>query len=231
MTPDMAFECLLVSRDPQVICTLNHVLDNLSISTRHCLTPSKALNDLRASSADLVVIDWDEDRSASELLYEIQKSDITRKKTVLAVSAVDRRIPGTHFLLKKPVTTESGTQSLKIIYSRMLQDYRRYARYAVMTPVIATTGDNQLVPVTITNVGDGGVGISSIQRLSVGDILSFRVLLPGARRAIYIEARVLWTREYGVSGCEFTRIPPVDLDILHDWLKSKCQIKKPFVPL
>jgi PilZ domain len=231
MTPDMAFECLLVSRDPQVICTLNRVLDNLSISTKHYLSPGKALTELRASSADLVVIDWEEDHSASDLLYEIQRSDITRKKTVLAVSAVDRRIPGTHFLLRKPVTAETGAHSLKCVYSRMLQDYRRYARYAVLTPVIATRGDNQLVPVTITNIGDGGIGLSSRETLVVGDILSFRVLLSGARRAIYIEARVLWTREYGVSGCEFIRIPPVDLDILHDWLKSKCQIKKPFVVL
>jgi hypothetical protein len=231
MTPDMAFECLLVSRDPQVICTLNHVLDNLSISTRHCLSPSKALNELRDSNADLVVIDWEEDRSASDLIEELQKVDLTRKKTVLAVSAVNRRIPGTHFLLQKPITAETGAQSLKMVYARMLRDYRRYARYAVMTPVIATTGENQLVPLTITNIGDGGVGVSSKERLGVGDILSFRVLLSGARRAIYIEARVLWTREYGVSGCEFIRIPPVDLDILHEWLKSKCRIKKPFIPL
>jgi hypothetical protein len=230
MTPDLAFECLLVSRDPQVICTLNRALDNLAISTIHCLSPSKALTELRVSSADLVVIDWDEDRSASDLLYEIQKSDIARKKTVLAVSSVERRIPGTHFLLKKPVTPEAGAQSLKIIYSRMLQDYRRYARYAVMTPVIATTDNNHLVPVTVTNIGDGGIGLSSKEKLSIGDILSFRILLPAARRAIYVEARVLWTREYGVSGCEFVRIPPVDVDILHEWLKSKCQIKKPFVP-
>ena len=108
MTPEMAFECLLVSRDPKVVCTLNRVLDNLSISTKHCLSPSRAVNVLREGSTDLVVIDWEEDHAASDLLYEIQRSDITRKKTVLAVSAVDRRIPGTHFLDRKSTRLNSS---------------------------------------------------------------------------------------------------------------------------
>jgi len=83
----------------------------------------------------------------------------------------------------------------------------------------------------ITDIGDGGVGLSSKQKLTVGDTLSFRLLLPGTDRVIYIQARVRWTRQYGAVGCEFLRIPPVDLNILHDWLTSKNQIKKPLVKL
>jgi len=231
MTPDMAFECLLVSRDPQVVCTLNHVLDNLSICTRHCLSPSRALDELREGSTDLVVIDWEEDASASELMNEIQRLDAVHKQTVVAVSPFDRRIPGAHLVLRKPVTAESGADSLKTVYSRMLRDHRQHARYAVMTPVIARDSQNRLLPIIITNIGDGGIGLSSREDITVGDVLSFRLPLPHARRAIYIEARVLWNRAYGISGCEFIRIPPVDLDILHDWLKSKCEIKKPLIPL
>lgn len=231
MTPDMAFECLLVSRDPSVVCTLNRALDNLSISTKVCFSPSKALGELRSGSTDLVVIDWEDASSASELLNEIQKVDSVRKKTVVAVSPLDRYIPGTHMVLTKPVTAESGAKSLKLIYVRMLQDHRRHARYAVMTPVIATESENRFLPVTVTNIGDGGIGLSSREEVKVGGMLSFRLLLPNARRAIYIEARVLWTREYGTFGCEFARIPPIDLDILHDWLKSKCKIKKPLLAL
>jgi len=231
MTPDMAFECLLVSRDPKVVCTLNHVLDNLSISTKVCLTPSRAMNELRGGSPDLVVVDCELDAGADELLNDIRRSDTVCKKTVVAVSSAERDFPGAHVVIRKPVTTESSAKSLKSVYGRMLRDYRRHARYALMIPVIATAGDNRLVPLTVTNVGDGGVGLSTRETLNVGDPLSFRLLLPDARRAIYVEARVLWTREYGVCGCEFMRIPPVDLDILHDWLKAKCRVKKPLLPL
>jgi hypothetical protein len=231
MTPDMAFQCLLISKDPQVVCTLNRALDNLSIDTRLCLSPSKAISVLREGSADLIVIDWEEDASTSEFLAEIQHYDVARKQTVVAISAVDRRIPGTYLVLRKPLTLESGAESLKRVYARMLQDHRRHARYALMIPVMATAGDNRLLPITITNIGDGGIGLSSKEKITIGDVLSFRILLPDARRPIYVEARVLWTREYGVSGCEFLRIPPVDLDILHDWLKSKCQVKKPLLAI
>ncbi len=231
MTPDLAFECLLVSKDPQVVSTLNHVLDNFSICTKVCLSPAKAVHELRSGSTDLVVIDWEEDRAASELLHGIQASDASRKKTIVAIAPVERKIPGTYLVLKKPLTAESGTQSLKLVYIRMLQEHRRHARYAVLTPVIATIGRDRLVPVTITNIGDGGMGLSCKEPLTVGDVLSFRLLLPSARRAIYIEARVLWTRAYNVAGCEFVRIPPVDLDILHEWLKNKCQVKKPFLAI
>jgi CheY-like chemotaxis protein len=227
MTPEMAFECVLVSRDPTVVSTLNRVLDDLSISTRHCLTPSKALHLLREGSTDLIVIDCDENDSACQILNEIPYG--VRKQTVVAVSSYDRRIAGTDFVLRKPITPASSAQSFKLVYSRMLRDYRQHARYAVMIPVVARNKGNRLIPVTITNIGDGGVGFSTSEEVSIGDVLSFRLPLPNARRPIYIEARILWTRDYGISGGEFVRIPPPDLDILHVWLKSKCQVRKPLV--
>ena len=230
MTPDMAFECLLVSRDPKVVCTLNHVLDNLSIATKVCLTPSKAIRELRGGSPDLVVIDWEAD-TACELIDDIRRLDTVHKKTIVGVTSADRSLPGAHVVLRKPVTTESSSICLKSVYGRMLQDYRRHARYALMIPVIANVGDNRLVPLTVTNIGDGGVGLSTRESLKIGEELSFRLSLPDGRRSIYVEARVLWTRDYGISGCQFIRIPPVDLDILHDWLKAKCQIKKPLLPV
>ena len=227
MTPDMAFECLLVSSDPKVVSTLNHVLDNLSICTRHCLTPSRALDVLREGSTDLVVIDCDENDSASAVLNEIPCG--ARKQTVVAVSSFDRPIRGSDFVLRKPVTPESGAQSFRQVYSWMVRDFRRHVRYALMISVIARDGNNRLLPVTITNIGDGGVGLSAHEEIAVGDVLSFCLPLPGARRAIHIEARILWTRDYGISGGEFVRIPPADLDILHDWLKLKCPIRKPLI--
>ena len=229
MTSDMAFECLLISRDPGVVCTLSPLLDKLAISTKLCLSPSKAEIEMKEGSADLIVIDWQEDGSAAELLRQIQVSNSNRKKTVVLVSPVDRTFPGAHLVVRKPVTPESGADALKFVYSRMLRDHRRHARYAVMIPVLATSNENRLLPATITNVGDGGVGLSTKETIAIGDALSFRLWLPNTRRAIYIEARVLWSREYGVYGCEFLRIPPVDLDILNDWLKQKCRIKRPRV--
>jgi hypothetical protein len=226
MTSEMAFECLFVSRDPGVFRIIIRILRDLSISTSICLTSERAHEMLDRGSADLIVIDW-EGTSSSELLHNIWQRKKSRKPTVLAVSSSERCPPGVHVVLKKPITAESSKASLKAAYSRMLVDHRRHARYALMTSIIATREDGQSLPVTLLDIGDGGVGLTTREPLLVGDIISFRVRLPGANRDVLVHTRVLWTREYCRFGCEFLRIPPVDLITLHDWLKAKQRIKKP----
>jgi hypothetical protein len=229
VTPDMAFECLLVSRDPGVVCVMNKLLDNLSISTNFCLSSSKAFDQLSGGSIDLVIVDWEDD--SAEFLNRVRKSSGWQKPTVVAVSLNDCPVRGADLVLCKPLTNDSAAKSLKVAYSRMLYDHRRHTRYALMSNVSATDNRSRSVELTIIDIGDGGVGLSTKQKFSVGDTLSFRLPLPGTERAIYIQARVQWTRQYGAVGCEFLRIPPVDLSILHDWLTSKNQIKKPVVQI
>jgi hypothetical protein len=228
MTPDMAFECLLVSSDPGVFGTIDRILRELSIRTNICLRSSRAFNLLAKGSTDLIVIDWEGEASA-QLLHEIWKVGKTRKPTIVAISALDCPIPGAHVVLRKPVTAESGAKAIRSAYLRMVRDHRVNARYPLMMPLAATDEANQTVPVTVTDIGDGGVGLNTKAQLTVGETLSIRLLLPGMKRDVYMQVRVLWTREYGAAGCEFLRIPPVDSDILHHWLKCKSQIKKPLI--
>jgi hypothetical protein len=229
MTSDMAFECLLISRDAGVVGVMNRLLDKLSICTNICLSSSKALEHMGAGSTDLVIVDWQED--SGELLRKIYQISPWQKPTVVAVSFQDDRVSGAHVVVHKPVTDQSVARSLKSAYTRMLYDHRRHTRYAVMKAVKVTDQKHRLLDMTLTDIGDGGVGLSSREQVILGDVLSFRVVLPGCEKAIYVDSRVQWTRDYGAIGCEFVRIPPVDLNILHDWLRSKVQIKKPVVEL
>jgi len=70
MTPKMEFECLLVSQDPALYCTINKVLRNFSITVEHCLSASKASDVVTKGTHDLVVIDC-EGEASSELLHAI----------------------------------------------------------------------------------------------------------------------------------------------------------------
>lgn len=230
MTSDMAFECLFISQDPGIFSTVCRILRDLSISMDICLSSSRASRLLAGSTTDLFVIDW-EGEASSDLLHEIWRSGRWQKPTIVAISQTDCSIPGVHLVLRKPVTAESGAKSLKIAYSRMLQDYRRHARHALMMSVMATDESDRTVPVTVVDIGDGGVGLATKAELTVGDVLSFRLLLPGAKKDVYIQARTLWTLQNGRAGCEFVRIPPVDLSLLLDWLREKLQIKKPLIEI
>jgi hypothetical protein len=229
LTPDMAFECLLVSRDPGVVCVMDKLLKNLSICTNICVSSTKALDQVSKGSTDLIVVDWQDD--SAEFVGRIRELTGWQKPTVVALSPDDNTVLDADVVLRKPVTDKSGAKSLKVAYSRMLCDHRRHARYALMSTVSAVDDKGRTIDVTIRDIGDGGVGITTKHPFTVGDALSLRLLLPGTERAIYIQARIRWTRDYGAAGCEFLRIPPVDLNILRDWLRSKSQIKKPVVEL
>ena len=230
MTPEMAFECLLVSPDPAVFWAMDPLLQDFSIHTNVCSNSSRAANLLAEGSTDLVVIDL-EDQDSSELIGTICELGTRQKPTILAVSAVDRFVPGVHVVLRKPVTPESGTKSLKAAYSKMLQDYRKHTRFALLTPVLATDEDNRTLSVTVTNIGDGGVGLTSKENLAMGSVLSFRLPLAGLRTQIKIEARVLWTRQYGAAGCQFVGIAPDDLRVMRAWLESRYRFKRPSIPV
>src|SRR6266496_6811540 len=128
MTSEMAFECLLISRDPALYCTLTKVLRNFSIVVDHQLSSSRASDAALQGTHDLVVIDW-EGEASLQLLQGIWHLRNKRKPTTLAILEDRRSIPGAHVTLRKPVTLESGTESLKVAYARMLLDYRLNARY------------------------------------------------------------------------------------------------------
>jgi hypothetical protein len=228
MTPEMAFECLLVSQDAGLRCTMSEVFNNFSIVVESCLSASQACEMLPERNPELIAIDWDVDASSS-VLHTIWNSPHRRKPTILGISGDTRPIPGAHFVLRKPVSSRSATESLKSAYHRMLLDYRLKARYPVMTLLSARENEGRSVSVTVMDIGEGGMGISSKEKLAVGDELSLTLRLPQTRQPIRIQVRIIWTREFGTAGCDFLSIPPVDRDILRDWLKGKTRVKKPLI--
>jgi hypothetical protein len=230
MTPEMTFECLLVTPDPSVFHTMEGILGDFSIETKVCPRASSAaklLSDGETDAIDLIVIDLEAEDS-SQLLKQIE-SRTRHKPTVLALSAADCAAPGVHVILRKPVTRESGVTSLKAAYSRMVHDFRKHTRFAVMSPTVAADEENRNLPITVTNIGEGGVGLTSVETLRIGEILSFRMRLPELQNQISIRAKVLWTRPYGAAGCEFVNIPPFDLQLLRAWLESRYRIKTPVI--
>jgi len=212
-----------------VFCTMDRILQDFSIRTNVCSNSSRVAGLLAEGNTDLIVIDLQSEDS-SDVMHQICQSRTGQKPTVLAVSAMDCAIPGVHVVLRKPVTPESGAKSLKAAYSRMLQDYRKHTRFALMTTVLASDENNRTLSVIVTNIGEGGVGLTTKKKLAVGSIWSFRVPLPGLGSEVHIQARVLWTRSYGAAGCEFGTIAPGDLQVLHAWLESRLPVQEALDP-
>jgi len=228
VTAEMAFECLFVSRDPGLFSICCRVLRDLSIAMDVCLSASKAVVELGKGHTDLVVLDW-ESGDSPELMHTLQSGGKWRAPTVVAVSPSTFRFPGVHFVLNRPVTHASGASCLKGAYSKMLWDYRRHARHAVMMPVDALGEDGGRISLTVVNVGYGGVGLETKGKVVIGDVLSFQMSLPDAQRVMPVNVRVLWALESGRAGCEFVRLRPCDHIVLDDWLKANGRVKAPLV--
>lgn len=230
MTPEMSFDCLLVSDDPAVVCTIDPILQELSICRSSCPDPGKAAGILGQVSTDLVIVDLDKEHSM-DLVNRICSLQGQQKPTMVGVSATDRAVPGVHIVLRKPVTHESGLKSLRSAYSRMLQDFRKHTRFALMMSVTAIDESERRIPIIVTNIGQGGLGFTTKELVKAGEILMMQIPLPGLGREIHIRARVVWTRDYGASGCAFVHLAPFDSQLLNAWLESKYRIKKPLIPI
>ncbi|HKV82752.1 MAG TPA: PilZ domain-containing protein [Candidatus Sulfotelmatobacter sp.] len=230
MTSEMAFECVLVSSDPAVLRTMDPLLHGFSIQTRICPNPLTIDRVLDQCAADLIVIDL-ESANYAGVLHRLREDRAKQKPTVLAVSVTDGAVPGVHVLLRKPVTADSGLKSLTTAYSRMLRDFRAHTRFALMKSVLASDENGRTLPLTVTNIGVGGIGVTTKEKLAIGSSLSFRLVLPELDNAISIRARVLWIRQYGVAGCEFVHIPAFDTQLLQAWLESRYRIKKPLITI
>jgi hypothetical protein len=229
MTPELAFECLFISRDPTLYSTIDRVLWNLSITVDHCLRPSEASQVIVKGTHDLVVIEWEGDESSS-LIRTIWNLPKKKKPTTMVISD-EVAVPGGHVTLRKPVTLESGTQSLKTAYARMLLDHRIHARHAVMTNAIANYANGEPFPITVTDISEGGVGIKNSMQIAVGTVLWLKVPLRDAPMPLHLQTRIVWTRGYGTAGCEIVDMPPVDRGVFRDWLKARTRVKKPLIPL
>src|ERR1044071_8935394 len=108
MTSEMIFECLLISRNVDLLRTMNRLLELLSIHTRVCMTSWRALELLPTSHADLVVLDWDQDDTGGELVRKIWSSESRRKPTVVAIVNGTRSIPGAPVLVPNHSRSSQG---------------------------------------------------------------------------------------------------------------------------
>jgi DNA-binding NarL/FixJ family response regulator len=228
MTPEMIFECLIVSEDRHVLSLMNNALERLSIDVETCATPAEGLELLADRDVDLVVCDYEGAPNDLKLLNRVLNHDDKRRKpTVLTVVDspflhLGAKGAGAHVVIQKPLTRESSAQGLKTAYSRMVREERRSPRRAIMERVPARNRCRETIQITITDVSEQGVGLFSRRKLAVGDLLSFDLLLPGTDRSFSVEVRLLWLR-HNMAGAAFKRISSADRLLLHRWLHCKAK--------
>jgi len=119
----------------------------------------------------------------------------------------------------------------KRVYSRMLAERRQQPRHAVRWLVAAKDVNDVVVPVTLMDISEAGIGIFFTGKLVAGDLLQFKLLLPDAnhadaKHAIQFDARIIWTLPGNAAGAEFESISVADASLLHKCLQQELQVKE-----
>ena len=224
MTSNLKFEGLLVSQDDKVLRGMTQIIEDLSIQVDICMLSSRAVDLLERRDIDLLVVDWDTN-GGSEMVRAARKS-AGRRLTIGAVVApcngAERAIDaGANGVIYKPLTGISKAEFHCNVYHRMVAERRHERRYTVRWLVSAADVDGNPVPVTMTDLSEKGIGLRVSRAVLPDDVLKFKLLLPGTKKIIPFEARVVWTGPDQNAGAEFVEISPASSAVLREWLQDK----------
>ena len=130
-----------------------------------------------------------------------------------------------HFLVQKPVAAEVFTRSVKAAFSTILQQKRAVFRHPVQIESLSASllhegRERTLKPVTILNLGRGGLCLSAGEMLPQGASIVVDFRLPGTQHIVRSIGTVIWTHSSWKAGVKFTHIPPLEQDRLYRWLDS-----------
>ena len=219
--------CLVVSADPKVIGPFEVVPSELDIQCEFTSELASAREVLSARRYDAVVADCDLE-GALEVLQQLRASPTNRISVLMAVvsnaeAGFQAFKLGANFLLEKPISAEWTRRTLKAAHGTLWSQYRRFFRFRTNLPVtLGMPGDKQIHG-TIRNISQGGLMLSSEQRIRTLKPLPLTIHLPGTDRSIEAHAAVVWSDSRGQAGMRFVRLAEQDWLLLEERLGLKAQ--------
>jgi len=97
---------------------------------------------------------------------------------------------------------------------------RASPRVVVALPVAYRFGDTIATALSL-NISKGGIGVRTMSPLEAGSRVRTRFRLPGTKRDIDADARVLWSDRRVGMGLQFEKVGPADQAALDDFVDSQ----------
>jgi uncharacterized protein (TIGR02266 family) len=97
---------------------------------------------------------------------------------------------------------------------------RSSPRVIVAVPVAFRFGDTIATALSL-NISKGGIGVRTMSPLDAGSRVRVRFRLPGTKRDIDADARVLWSDRRVGMGLQFDKVDPGDQAALDDFVDSQ----------
>jgi ActR/RegA family two-component response regulator len=219
-------KCLLLTDDRHVLDVVQPALVSAGIVPQLSPNPTDALECLRTSHFDGVVIDYADASGSVDLIEAIRNGRSSRSSVILAIvdantSPENALRRGANFVLQKPVSRERVESYLRIALVFLNREFRRYLRYAIELPV-KVTADRNVVDATTINISEEGLGLKLPETAQLPAKVHLKFALPGRQGAlIKVEGDVVWTRP-GKAGIRFRNMSPESVEVFHTWFESLC---------
>ncbi len=221
----MALQALLLSTDPEVQKMIRRVLDTVNIDLQVCQSAEEAGNVLKRRKYDSVLVDCDI-RNAPSVLRDMRKGKSNKSCIAFALINQGTTIQqafemGANFVLDKPLAIDRATRSIRAAQGLIMRERRRYHRYLVNATGTIIVDAGTEVPVSITNISEGGISIECVRQLNEGGAARLKFTLPGARKPLEVKGEIAWSGVDGRAGIRFQVLPIAAKESLEEWMEKR----------
>ena len=218
---------LLVSADPVTIQQFSLALRELSISPDACQDATSASLLLKRRKFDAVIVDLQLGEQSGLVLDEVRLSSSNRTAVTFGISDDDAEVTAafskkSQFVFERPLSAQSIHKTLKPAYGLILRERRRYFRYPVSIPVIIRRESMQDVWCNSVNISQGGMALSTLVPLVVGENIRVQFTLPDDEATCSAESMICWGGT-GQFGIRFVSISNEQTSELQVWLSQKLE--------
>ena len=219
----MNLQALLVSSDDSAADVLSRVLSGFGIATDRSSDPETTLGRLQQQKFDTLVVDFDDQKVAEEVLLQARKLGTTPLSIALvADTAKVRQIlsGGAHFVLYKPISEEAAKAGLRAAAALLTRERRKAFRVPVQAPVEITLPDSRKVDGILLDLSETGMDVLTAEAQNTGVLLGFRFQLPDGAIQVEGHGQVAWANANGQTGVHFVDVSQSVKEQLKTWLKA-----------
>jgi len=219
----MNLQALLVSSDDSAADVLGRVLSGFGIATDRSSDPETTLARIQQQKFDALVVDFDDQKVAEDVLLEAKKLGTEPLSVALvADTAKVRQIlsGGAHFVLYKPISEEAARAGLRAAAALLTRERRRAFRVPVQAPVEITLPDSRKVDGILLDLSETGMDVLTAESQTAGSLLAFHFQLPDGAVEIDGHGQVVWANPNGQTGVHFIDVPETVKEQLKHWLKA-----------
>jgi CheY-like chemotaxis protein len=217
-------QCLIFSSDEKTIRVLRRVLGGFQIGAEVCRDVDSAIRELTRRRFEGVILDVENERSATRLLASIQSAPSNQHAILVAVSERARNrqaglLKEADFVLYKPVTFEQAHRSFQAARYLMKCECRRNTRVAVQCPVsfLGANGKAEQRAVT-SDISEEGMAVRFSRLYKKINPIRLRFTLPGTDHVVECTAELSWQNAQSDAGFRFVDLTREDREQLRAWL-------------